>query len=530
MAWPEPVANPYETRIETVLGEELEVFAHRPRTLRELLAHTDRFDDFEYLVIDEHRMTFKDVRRNVAALAQGLSTEYGIKHGSRVALLGENCVEWLLMFWATTVLGGISVGINSWWSPDEISIYLDDCEPTIVAVTDKMRSHLPDEHPTLVRMNSVIEDLITPNLGAELPTTEIAEDDPVVILYTSGTTGRSKGAVNSHRNAISMVMLQTMARMAKFFADPNGPRDIGATSFPFFHVSGLYGSLLVPTMAGDTSVFLTGKFDAAKVLEAVERERCTKISIVPTTGWRIARELQANPGKYDLSSLERMSGGGAPMTPAMQAALRKEIPHIQFAFGYGLTECAGLATGSNDEMLRRNPNTAGRPYPTTQVQIWNEHDEPQPDGVEGLVVVRGPMVMPGYWDNEAANEKVFAKGRWLRTGDLGTIIDGELELTGRRSDLILRGGENVYPAEIEFALEAHPAVVEVAVIGVTHPDLGEEVCAHVVVNDPEVTGDTLREFLKPQLAYFKVPTKWVISGDPLPRTASGKIMRKQLMS
>lgn len=530
MSWPEPVANPFETRVEDVLGEQLTVLAHRPRTLRELLVHTDRFDDIEYLVIDEHRLTYAEARRCVAALAQGLTDKYGVKHGSRVAILGENKVEWLLTFWATAVLGGIAVGINSWWSPDEIAVYLDDCDPTIVVVTDKMRNHLPEQHPTVVRMDGLFDELINPNLGAELPTVEIAEDDPVVILYTSGTTGRSKGAVNTHRNAISMVMLQTMARMAKFYADPDGPRDIGATSFPFFHVSGLYGSLLVPTMAGDTSIFVTGKFDAAKVLTAVERERCTKIAIVPTTGWRIARELQANPGKYDTSSLQRFTGGGAPMTAAMQEALREQIPHIEFAFGYGLTECAGLATGASNDMLRENPNSAGKAYPTAEVQIWDEHDVPQPDGTEGLILVRGPMVMPGYWNNEAANEKTFANGRWLRTGDLGTIIDGELELTGRRSDLILRGGENVYPAEIEFALETHPDVIEVAVVGVSHPDLGQEVCAHVVATSAEITPETLTDFLKPQLAYFKIPSKWVISQDPLPRTASGKISRKHLPS
>ncbi|MGJ3508781.1 class I adenylate-forming enzyme family protein [Enemella sp. A6] len=529
MAWPEAVAQPFETHLEDVLGEQLEVFVHRPRTLREMLEHTDRFDDVEYLVIDEHRLTYAEVRRMVAALAKALNEQYGVTHGSRVAILGENMVEWLLTFWATTVLGGISVGINSWWSADEIAVYAEDCEPTIIAVSDRMRDHLPDQTPPLVRLDSMIEELITPNLGAAMPDVHIDEDDPVVILYTSGTTGRSKGAVNTHRNAISMVMLQSMARVAKFLADPNSPRDIGATSFPFFHVSGLYGSLLVPLMAGDTSIFLTGKFDAAKVLRAVDAEKCTKISIVPTTGWRIARELQANRDAYDLSTLQRFTGGGAPMTPAMQEALREQIPQIEFAFGYGLTECAGLATGANNEMLQRNPNTAGAPYPTVQLQIWDENDVPQPDGTEGLVMVRGPMVMPGYWDNEAANEKTFAPGHWLRTGDLGTITDGELELTGRRSDLILRGGENVYPAEIEFALENHPAVVEVVVVGVPHPDLGQEVCAHVVVNT-ETTGEEFTEYLKPRLAYFKVPSKWVIGSDPLPRTASGKILRKQLQS
>lgn len=529
MSWPPgPSENPFAVEEQVVLGEPVEVFTHRPQSLADLLAHTDRFDDREYLVIDEHRLTYQQVREMVYALAEGLATEYGIGHGDRVAILGENRVEWLLTFWALANLGAIAVGMNSWWSADEMAVYLADADPKAAVVSTRMADRFPPVDIPRIVMDDVIDTLIEPYRGAGRPAVEIDEDDPVVILYTSGTTGRSKGAVNSHRNAVAMVMLQTSGRVAMARQNPDLPPEIGATTYPFFHVSGLYGSLLCPTMVGDTTIFVTGKFDAAKTLRAIEAEKVNKVSIVPTTGWRIVRELRANPDTYDVSSMIRVTGGGAPMTEPLQDALREVFPGIQLAFGYGLTECAGLATGSPDTDLREHPNTAGKPYPTVQVQIRDESDNVLPVGEEGLVLIRGAMVMPGYWQNQSATDTTIAPGRWLRTGDLGTLFeDGRLELTARRSDLILRGGENVYPAEIETVLESHPQVMETAVVGAPHPDLGEEVCAHVVV-DSDITAEDLTEYCKARLGYFKVPSRWFLRRDPLPRTPSGKVVRKDL--
>lgn len=535
MTWPALAADPFEIVEEDVLGERMEVFAHRPHDLRELLCSTTRFDDQEYLIIDGRRLAYRQVRELVAALAAGLAEEYGIGAGDRVAILGENRVEWLLTFWAVCCLGAVSVGLNGWWASDELAHYLADADPKAVVVSDRMSDRLGPppprgrRHIPRIAMSTIWEQLIPAHEGSSLPDGPIAEDDPVVILYTSGTTGRSKGAINSHRNAIGMVMLQTSAMVRRALADPSTPRDIACTMYPFFHVSGLYGSLLVPTIRGDASVFVTGKFDAPAVLRAIEAERCTKVAIVPTTATRLVHELESHPGQYDVSSLTRITGGGAPFTPSLIARMKRAFPGALLAFGYGLTENAGLVTGIAGADLDQNPQAAGRVYPTMKVEIRDPSGHRVPDGVQGQVHIRGPLVMPGYWRNERATREAMAPGRWLRTGDLGTMTDGMLELTGRRSDLIIRGGENVYPAEIEAAIDAHPEVAECAVVGVPHPDLGQEVAAHVVLHPgSRLSEEQLRAWLAPTLAYFKVPSRWVISTTALPRTASGKLRRNEL--
>ncbi|OYO16553.1 fatty acid--CoA ligase [Enemella dayhoffiae] len=521
-------SDPFAVHTEWVLGRDLPVFTHRPRTLREMLAATDRFDDVPYLIIDQHRLDYRQVRERVARLAAALRDGHGVRHGERVAICAENRLEWLLTFWATACLGAIAVGVNSWWSAEETAHYLSDAEPRLLVVSERMAKRLgPFEVPVLAMEE--VDRLSTAGPDPGLPEDPIAEDDPVVILYTSGTTGRSKGAVNTHRNAIAMVMLQTMALVRERLADPASPVDIGCSSYPFFHVSGLFGSLLCPTVRGDTSVFVTGRFDAERVLATIEAERCTKVSVVPTTAARMVQFVEADPGRFDLTSITRVTGGGAPMPPALQERLRVAFPNAGLSFGYGLTECAGLATGCGDADLRAHPTTAGRVYPTVQLEVRDPEGRVLPPGEEGLVHIRGAMVMPGYWRNPEATAAAIDPAGWLATGDLGSLRDGLLHLSARRTDLILRGGENVYPAEIEAALVAHPQVLEAAVVGVPHADLGQEVAAHVVLAPgSELTAADLIEHLRPRLAYFKIPSRWVLGGVALPRTPSGKLVRNQV--
>lgn len=524
--------DPFEIGTEPVLGEPMEVFVHRPRSLRELLQSSRRFGDTEYLVFEQQRLSYARHADLVAALAAGLRERYRIGPGDRVAVLAENRVEWLVSFWATLSLGGVVVGLNGWWAPPEIEYALADSEPALLLADARGRGLLtgvPDEHRAypVLDIGSEVAELVAAHPVTALPDQPIDEDDPAVILYTSGTTGRPKGAVHSHRGVIAMVQLQTLATERRRARLGELPQDIACTTFPFFHVSGLYGSVVAATIGGDTMVFVTGRFDAGRVLDAIERERCTRFSIVPTTAWRVLRHPSL-PGR-DLRSVTRIAGGAAPTGSLLQQRLRQAFPNAVLGFGYGLTESTALATGASDDDLREDPDTAGRPVPTVQLQIRDGDGRPLADGEQGEIHVRGPVVMPGYWRNPEATAAVIGQGRWLRTGDLGRLVNGRLTLSARRSDLILRGGENVYPAEIELCLDAHPAVAESAVLGVPDPEWGQAVLAVVVGAGPdEPDPDALADYLRLHLARFKIPSSWRVLDRPLPRTATGKVIKTLL--
>ena len=242
--------------------------------------------------------------------------------------------------------------------------------------------------------------------------------------------------------------------------------------------------------------------------------------------WRIIEHPRF--GDYDTSSVRSIGGGGSVWSPELQRACREAIPHATrpMGVGYGLTECAGLATHASDDTLAAHPESVGHPIPTAQVRIFDDEDNELPDGGIGNVCIRGPMVTPGYWEDPEATTATIRPGGWLRTGDFGHMADGLLFLDSRRSDLIIRGGENIYPVEIENRLDEHPDVLEVAVLGVDHRTLGQEVKA-VIVPRPgsEVETADLATWVAEKLAGFKVPTHWETRTEPLPRNATGKILK-----
>lgn len=523
--------DPFEIIVDSVLGEPMQVFRHRHRSLRELLMTSQRFGPIEYLVFPESRITYGAHLEMVAAVATGLVQRHQIKPGQRVAILAANTPEWLLTFWASVSIGAVVVGINGWWAAPEMDWALEHCEPTVLFADSRGRERLRQTGVShsfpVLDLGEEITDLVDTFAGASFPDIALNEDDPAVLLYTSGTSGRPKGAVHSHRNVIGMVQIQTRAQELKKLDGHHLPQDIACTSFPFFHVSGLYGSVVAAAVGGDTLVFVTGRFDSAKVLRAIETERCTRFSVVPTTAWRVVNDPTV--GQYDLSSVTRIAGGAAPMTPELQQRLRAVFPNAMLGFGYGSTECTAMATGAPDADLLVDPRTAGRVMPTIELQVRDLAGNVVPDGVEGDVFVRSALVMLGYWRDPTSTSEAIGPNRWLRTGDIGTFADGKLSLTSRRSDLILRGGENVYPVEIEQCLDGHPAVAECAVIGLSDPEYGQEVCAIVVLNQ-QLSADAveLSAFVSTRLANYKVPTQWHLLTQALPRTATGKLMKGQL--
>jgi acyl-CoA synthetase (AMP-forming)/AMP-acid ligase II len=388
---------------------------------------------------------------------------------------------------------------------------------------------MPDRKANISDMLSVEEDLpaiFTRYAGAALPPDPVAEDDPAVILFTSGTSGRPKGAVHSHRNVLAALSFMLLGdAVAAELEAPQAERRFLLVS-PLFHIASLH-NLAVPRLAvGDTAVIHLGRFDIDGVLRLIEAERVTNWGAMPTMLSRLVEHPDL--GKYDLSSLRAVSVNSAPSSAELKARVRETLPLAGRSFGtsYGLTESSTAATLATAADLLADPDTVGGPIPAMEVEIRDVAGNPVPDGTEGEIWLRGAQMMLGYWNDPEATAASSAPHGWFRTGDLGTMSGGQLRISARRSDLILRGAENVYPAEVENAVASHPAVAECAVVGVPHRDLGEEVAAIAVLRDgATATERELVQYASGRLGKYKVPSRWLITTDPLPRNATGKVIR-----
>ncbi|WP_433411925.1 class I adenylate-forming enzyme family protein [Microtetraspora malaysiensis] len=520
----------FELVEEDVLGARMRVYKNRARSLGEVLARSVRFGDRDYIVTADGRLSFAEHAAQVASLATALRDEYGVRPGDRVAINAANSPGWILSFWASVAIGAVAVGYNAWWSRREVAYAIGHTEPALI-VADAKRAALVEDGGTVLTIEDDVPRLARRHPGAVLPVADVAEDDPAVILYTSGTSGRPKGAVHSHRNLTSVIEYHRMNdALAAAFGDPVDPADRRyLLALPLFHIASLH-NLVVPRLAtGSAVVMHQGAFDVDRVLRLIEKERITNWGAVPTMAHRLIEH--GDLSEYDLSSLTAFALASAPSSPAFKERLRGAFPPAKNALvdSYGLTETSTAVSAATPADLAEAPGTLGRPVLTVQVEIRDPLGEPLPEGEEGEICVRSPFTMLGYWKDPAATEQAIRADRWLHTGDVGVMEQGRLRLTARRSDLILRGGENVYPAEIENVLAEHPAVLECAVIGVPHPDLGQEVMAVVVTDGERPVGEEeLRAYTAGELAYFKVPSRWRITTEPLPRNATGKVIRRDI--
>jgi acyl-CoA synthetase (AMP-forming)/AMP-acid ligase II len=515
----------FELREEEVLSTRLPVFARRARSLGEVLARSAAHGDRDYIVTASRRMSFAEHAAAVASMAKALRDDLGVRPGDRIAINAANSPEWIVSFWAAIAAGAVAVGYNAWWAPAEIAYALGHTDPKIV-IADEKRAALISEDVLTIEKD--VPSLMGRYPGAELDVPEVAEDDPAVILYTSGTSGRPKGAVHSHRNLTSVIEYHRYndAVMSMFGIDPSDRRYLLA--LPLFHIASLH-NLAVPRLATGTAVVMhMGGFDVDKVLGLVEKEKVTNWGAVPTMAHRMMEH--GDLSKYDLSSLTAFALASAPSSPAFKERLQAVFPPARGALvdSYGLTESCTAISVATPMDLAEAPGTLGAPNVGVQLEIRDAEGKPVPDGTEGEVCARSAFNMIGYWRDPEATAAAIDEDRWLRTGDFGTIENGRLRLTTRRSDLIIRGGENVYPIEIENVLAEYPGVSECIVIGVPHPDLGQEVAAVVVAGGTAPTAEELTAFAKERLAYFKVPSRWHITSEPLPRNATGKVLRKQV--
>lgn len=518
----------FELSDDDVLGTRLPVFTHRRRALHEVLHASAAHGDRDHIVTADRRVTFAEHAAQVASLARVLREEYGIGKGDRVAIAAANSVEWIEAFWATVSIGAVAVGFNAWWSAREMAYGVENAEPALVLADARQSAKLDGCPVPVLSLEDDVPRFVTAHPDAPLPSADVAEDDPAVILYTSGTSGRPKGAVHTHRNLLAVVEYHRLndALLAEF-GDPVASEDrVYLLALPLFHIASLH-NLVAPRLATGSRIALhQGAFDVDAVLGMVERERVTNWGAVPTMAHRLLEH--GGVDRYDTSSLTAFALASAPSTTEFKERLRREVPFAKDSLvdSYGLTESCTAIAAANPQDLAAAPGSLGRPVVGVRLEIRDPVGQALPEGEEGEVCVRSMFNMLGYWRDPEATEAAIDPDRWLRTGDLGQLREGRLYLRSRRSDLIIRGGENVYPAEIETVLAQHPDVVECLVLGVPHPDLGQEVAAVVVLRPGSTaTEESLRELTADALAYFKVPKRWRLTTDQLPRNATGKVIR-----
>ncbi len=534
--------GPFELGLEDVHGEAMEVFKNRKRSVRELLQESALHGDKEYIVHGELRITYANHVERVAAVAQKLSEDYGIQKGDRVALLAANGAEWVITWWAVASLGGILVAFNGLWTADEIGYAARHSEPRLLVGDGKRLARVADLElgiPTL-EIDSEFKALMEPVAGLELPGQPIDEDDPCLILYTSGTTGRPKGAVVSHRALVGFAQTQAFHGLERvLIAAQSGAAQAGGeeppppcslVTVPLFHLSGLYAAVIMMLSQGAKTVYRDARFDPEDVMRVMEREKVTIWSALGSSGSMVINHPSRS--RYDLSSLRNIGFGGAPTSPDLQRRMKEAFPKAagSLGLGYGLSESGGMGTNIGGAELEARPTSVGLASLGNRIEIRGPDGKALPPGQDGEIHIRNPHLMLGYWRNPEATAETIKPGQWLATGDIGRLDEeGYLFIDSRARDMILRSGENVYPVEIEHRIDAHPAVGECAVFGVDDEELGQAVKA-VVVHAPgaSVDAEQLAEWTRETLAAYKVPSAWEIRSEPLPRNAAGKVLKNVL--
>src|SRR6478735_407945 len=430
---------PFETTTEIVNGQQHEVFVNRKRSLREALAAgVASSADLVHVATDAAEFTFADVGRDVASMAAALREQYGVGPGDRVAIASANGYEYLVTFWATVSLDAVVVALNGWWTEPEMRYAIELTEPTVLFGDERRLARLGavEGLPT-PRYEDVFKELVSYAPGVALPDTPIAEDDPFLVLFTSGTTGRSKGATLSHRNNLhwaQSVMLHGAARIALGDARPAAGRPVAMSAAPMFHVGGLNCQLIPAMLTGGKIVYpAPGRWSEERHLELTQQHGATQWSLVPTQAWRLVDFPRLHD--YDLSTVSTIGGGSAFWPPALIARLKQELPQAQPGVGYGMTETNGGGTNHGGAAMTAHPDSVGMAAPLGLVKVIGPDGEALPEGEVGEVCMRSACTFLGYWNNPEATAESIDPDGWYHTGDFGRIEGELLFLDGRRRDL-----------------------------------------------------------------------------------------------
>lgn len=541
---------PFEIDTVNVDGIPTRVWKNALPNLAALVESTKMFGEREFVVFEDERVTYSAWYKAVATLGATLQ-EMGVRKGDRVALAMRNLPEWPVAFFAGAVIGAIVVPLNAWWTGEELAFGMADSGASVLICDaerwERIALHKADmpnlRHVLVARPGGdlaeparAMETVIgSPKTYADLPDRSLPDvaidpDDAVTIFYTSGTTGKPKGALGSHRNLLTNGLTTAYSGAATILRRgaplPEPTIRAGLVVVPMFHVTACSASMIPTIQAGHKIVFMH-KWDTVKAFEIIEHEKINATGGVPFIAWQLIEHPDRE--KYDLSSIESISYGGAPSAPELVAKIY-EIFGAYPGNGWGMTETMATVTSHTSEDYLNRPDSCGPPVPVSDLKIMSEDGVTElPTGEVGELWARGPQIVKGYWNRPEATAETFVDG-WVRTGDLAKLDEeGFCFIVDRAKDMIIRGGENIYSSEVENILYEHPAVTDAALVGITHPTLGEEPAAVVhLAPGMTATEDELRAWVGERLAKFKVPVRIIFTTDTLPRNANGKILKREL--
>ncbi len=545
--------SPLKLADGVVGGVPMKVYAAAPPTVRTIFELAEpQFGERDFILFEEDRVTYADFARAVEHFAKALIEQFGIKKGDRIAIIMRNYPQWPVPFFAALSIGAIATPMNSWWTGDELEYGLKDSGARMAVIDPQIHNRIKDHLGNLPDLETIIvarggdeaadsrvtsmEALIGPaNSWASLekiglPTADLGPDDDATIMYTSGTTGRPKGALATHRAIISNMLnsmtcqARMLLRRGEAIPEPD-PTDRPATllAIPFFHATGAF-AVLIPSMLRGAKIVSMYKWDAGRALPIIEEEKITVVGGVPAIAWQLLEHPDRD--KYDLSTIEAVSYGGAPSAPELVSTIKKRFPEAAPGNGWGMTETCATATLNIGEDYVNRPDSAGHPPGAVELKLVDPDGNEVAPGDVGELWCKGPMNCKAYWNKPEATAETFVDG-WVVTGDLARRDEeGFLYLVDRAKDMLIRGGENIYCIEVESALYDHPAVMDASVVGIPHKVLGQEVGA-VVQLKPGMSAseDELRAHVRNQLAAFKVPVEVQFQDEPLPRNANGKILK-----
>jgi long-chain acyl-CoA synthetase len=536
--------EPYELVEREDIRGPVRTFVNAPVSLRQV--YEEARSDVEFIVADDQRWTFAEFWNDAAKIGHLLVDELGVKKGDRVAISMRNYPEWMLAFTAATSVGAIAVAMNSLWNAEEMAYGLNDSGASVIfadaerlALLESMETPIDGLRVVAVRHSgSPVADVeLSERMAAiaavPMPEVDIAATDLALILYTSGSTGHPKGVLSNHHNVIVALMAweveygALIERPGNVVAPEEGSGLVPATllGIPLFHVLGLH-AVFLGSFRGQRKLVTMYKWDASVAAELIERERIVTFTGPPAVSGDLVRVAQSE-GR-DLSSLLTVGGGGAARPPAqvgqIDDSFEKALPNT----GWGMTETNAIGTLILGAEYSERRLSSGPALCVIDLRVVDDEGNELPSGERGELQVRGPSMFREYWNKPEATADSFAEGGWFKTGDVAYIdTDGHLFIVDRIKDLIIRGGENIGCGGVEAALSSHPKVIEAAVYSVPDERLGEEVGTTMYVTN-DFDEAELREYLVDHLAKYEIPRYITTMTEPLPRTGSGKLLKRQL--
>ncbi|MFT6694453.1 MAG: long-chain acyl-CoA synthetase [Neolewinella sp.] len=539
---------PFELVDSPQTGIGSKQYKNSPNTLVDLYAAAKVYGEKEFVLYQGERWTFEKMLQQADSIGFQLVHRYGVKRGSRVAIAMRNYPEWIAAFMAITSIGAVAVPLNSWGLAEELNHGLTDSE-SLLLFCDQQRYDLLKGSNTELSIVAVIvrpeqvtnqantityQDFIAEAENAEMPVVDILADDDALIMYTSGTTGKPKGALSTHRALCQAIFSIECMGTAMAMGNQESFKMVASKGFapctlmsvPLFHVSGCHATFLTAIRSGSRIVMMH-KWDVDQAFDYVEQEKVTSVGGAPPQ----ILDFLSSPRLLtaDVSSLSILGVGGASTPPKLQSLIDEHLPNHVLGAGWGMTETNSIGVFFGGTVSQSPKGSSGIRHPIVELSIRDGQGRELPAGEKGALWVRSVVLIKQYWNRPQANAKDFS-GRWFNSGDIGHVDeDGFLYLADRAKDMIIRGGENVYPAEIENCLIDHPDVQECAVFGLAHERLGEEV-AVVIVSKPgrKIDRATISAYAEQHLSSFKVPTQIFVSATPLPRNATNKIMKNQI--